>query len=266
MRKDMGKIITERPRRGSGLPNAKYGKSVRWDGADGNYDSEPKRQSSGAIRQYGWEARSFTDVLGPIKGWLYKQVNRPWNKIFSELNETLDRRKLTHNHVFDHIWGWVEKEVYFDDKDKQWHSTVYGAVVKGLFIHPRTGILKKQIPKEDKEKKPVTDVRFNETQWFIKHGDVWFLCTFEILDAMAVHHIDKRWIGDRMVEHRVTNYDHFRVDWRYSNFPSNILELKTFGSPKADLVPGDRNHIRKLISKKSASKKELKCLSQILKK
>lgn len=258
MRKDMGKIITEKPRQGSDLPNAKYGKSIRWDGHDGNYDNEPKHQSSGARRQYGYEARSFTDVLGPIKRWLYKQVNRPWNKVYAELNETLDRRNVSQDHVFSHIWGWVEKDVFFG-KDKLWHSTVYGGLVRDLYIHPRTGILKRQIVKEVEEKKPVTEVKFNETQWFIKDSDNWFLCTFRLYDSYGVHHIDKRWINGRQVDHRVLNHEAIWLDERWG-FP------KKQAFPKAAYVPGDRNHIRVLVTKKSASKKELKCLQDLLKK
>jgi hypothetical protein len=54
-------------------------------------------------RQYGWNAKEFSDVLGPLRRYLRKQAGRPWDKVWSEIATTLDSRSLTGQHIFDHI-------------------------------------------------------------------------------------------------------------------------------------------------------------------
>lgn len=116
MRQDMGKVITERERHGSDRPNLKTGCSIHWKGFDADYDL-PRYQSSSPSRQYGPEgAKEFTDVLGPLRRWVGKQVGRPWNKVYSEICQVIDKRKVTHAHVLDHLYNWVCRNPFRDTK------------------------------------------------------------------------------------------------------------------------------------------------------
>jgi hypothetical protein len=45
----------------------------------------------------------FTDVLGPLAGFLRSNVGRRWNKVYSELRPDLEVRKVTGLHIFDQL-------------------------------------------------------------------------------------------------------------------------------------------------------------------
>lgn len=61
----------------------------------------------------GWDigrkAREFNDKLNPVLRWLEAQVNRPWDKVRSEIADKFDSRTLAGRHVLDHIRGFVTR-------------------------------------------------------------------------------------------------------------------------------------------------------------
>jgi len=73
-------------------------------------------------RQYGWNAKEFSDLLGPLRGYLRKQVGRPWDKVWSEITTTLDSRTLTGQHIFDHICWEVELDAWLGDDGRLYHN------------------------------------------------------------------------------------------------------------------------------------------------
>ena len=143
MRMDMAKVVTEAPRRGHGNPSKKWGRRLGKD----EYDLEdmgPSRAPIAPHRQYGWNAKEFSDVLGPLRRYLRKQVGRPWDKIWSEITQTLDSRSLTGQHIFEHIRWEVEQEAWIGDDGRLYHKRRGDAVVlvSGLYVHlsvARTG-------------------------------------------------------------------------------------------------------------------------------
>ena len=80
MRSDMAKVVTERPRRGHGNPSKKWGRRLRKNEYDAE-DHGPKRAPIARRHQYGWNAKEFSDLLGPLRRYLRKQVGRPWDKV-----------------------------------------------------------------------------------------------------------------------------------------------------------------------------------------
>jgi hypothetical protein len=188
MRKDMGKVITERERSGNPCRNAKTRMDIKWKGHDGDYDI-PNRMSSSANRQHGYSAKQFTDVLGPIYRYLDKQVGRPWNKVYSELCEQLDKRKLTHAHVFTHIDSYIEKDVH-QGPDRVWyHNTGYSYVpngygayalrrVIGLFVNPKSGLIQRQkAPKEPPKKQDFDLIKVSKELEYRRYDGIWYACT-----------------------------------------------------------------------------------------
>lgn len=184
MRKDMGKIITERERHSSSLGSEKFGKTIRWDGWDGDYD-QPKRHSGSKGRTYGWEGKEFSDVLGPLKKWLDKQVGRPWNKLYSEISEVLDKRKVTHKHVLDHLYRWVALTAFYG-VDGVWHDRSGSSwYVPEYYVNPRTGLLCKNKvetkaqrmakwkKRQEEEKKNLKDL-FLDDKHCTKVGGIWY--------------------------------------------------------------------------------------------
>jgi hypothetical protein len=69
MRKDMAKVVTESPRRGHSNRSSKWGRRL----TKGEYaldDHGASRAPVSRHRQYGWNAKEFSDSLGPLRGYL----------------------------------------------------------------------------------------------------------------------------------------------------------------------------------------------------
>ncbi len=157
----MNKVVTEKPRSGGRIKAPKGEKrQLAKFGED-----QPKREK---IRQKwkraGWE-KEFTDVIGPLYGYLKKQVGRPWNKVYSELSKILPKGSVQNNHIYTHVFQIVEKDVEMVDgipcyKAVRFYRDRYGVPIESsgntdsLFIHPVTGILCKAKRKRKKKYTP----------------------------------------------------------------------------------------------------------------
>lgn len=189
MRNDMGKIITEKPRHGSSNRNAKTGLTIKWKGHDADYDFDQKASSS-ARRQHGYNAKEFTDVLGPLYRYLDKQVGRPWNKVNSELCEFLDKRKLTHAHVFTHVDSYVERDVY-KGVDGKWHFRPYGGLIggnygrggSGLYVNPKTGLVCRQTIKPEEIKREIDEFKIDNRNEYKRIDGIWYHIKFDMVDV-----------------------------------------------------------------------------------
>jgi hypothetical protein len=137
----MAKVITERPRAGHGNESRKWGRRL----GKHEYDAEDHGATRAPVarrNQYGWNAKRFSDLLGPLRRYLRKQVGRPWDTVWSEISHTLDSRSLSGQHVFNHI-GWeVEQHARVGTDGRVYHNRWSGQVpVSGLYIDPRTRLL-----------------------------------------------------------------------------------------------------------------------------
>lgn len=140
MRSDMKKVVVERPRSGSRRRNNKFGARLRYI-PDHDYEDEPKKTRRFESYSAGSKKR-FTDVLGPLAGFLRKNVGRPWDKVYSELCANLDKRKVTGKHIFDHVKDMVQTKCFIGE-DGRVYAISWGweQPVGGMYVHPRTGLL-----------------------------------------------------------------------------------------------------------------------------
>src|SRR5688572_6492273 len=70
MRDDMSKVVTERPRQGHGNKSKKTtGPRIRRYDPDREHD-EPTRLPIACHRQYGYDAKEFSDLINPLKRYL----------------------------------------------------------------------------------------------------------------------------------------------------------------------------------------------------
>ena len=148
MRDDMSKVVTERPRRGHGNASRKTtGPRIRRFDPDRDYD-EPTLLPVARGRQYGYEAKEFSDLINPLKRYLRSCIGRPWNKVHSELSRKLDRRSVTGSHIWHHIMWEIETDCYIgDDRVAYSNRRRYlnrESPVEGLYVHPRTGLIREQ--------------------------------------------------------------------------------------------------------------------------
>jgi hypothetical protein len=213
----MAKVVTEKPRRGSSERSKKYARRLTRDEIDAlvtreadddaaratptRVDAvEPKRAKVSRHGQYGWDAKEFTDVLNPLRRYLYQQVGRPWNKVYSEMTVTLDKRSLTGLHIWSHVKLEVEMHARLGEDGKtvypaprfRWVDEQNRRPVEGFYVHPRTGLLcfkagpytspvatgYSRRPREDPNVRPIdalTDLR--------RIKGLWYHCTYAMKEV-----------------------------------------------------------------------------------
>jgi hypothetical protein len=147
MRKDMSKVIVERPRVGRAWAGLRPGRS-RVVAAD---DGEPLRTSKGPAREPKGKPRKtkgLNENLNPLRRYLAAQVGRPWNKVYAEISAHLKPSSTVQQHVRDHLDDFVATKTRMRagkvvvtprfggerPLDEDWSY---------FYVHPRTGLLRK---------------------------------------------------------------------------------------------------------------------------
>jgi hypothetical protein len=139
MRDDMYKVIVERPRK-KPWATPKTARAYR-----NSEDAPPKLGIKKGYISRKW----LNENLNPLKRWLESQVNRPWDKVYAELCENIDRRNTVQEHIFAHIDSFVELETQLVDGKvfvlQNWptHLVPLAESRATLYVHPKTRILLK---------------------------------------------------------------------------------------------------------------------------
>lgn len=111
MRRDMAKVIVERPRWGSSIPSRKkgYRKLLQKTGTD----NLPRREPM-AGRWRGMQ-RHLNEHLGPMRRFLRSNVGRPWNAVHRDLCEHVSFDNAVQKHVLAHVFDYVVRFVDLRD-------------------------------------------------------------------------------------------------------------------------------------------------------
>lgn len=131
MRKDMFKVIVERPRLIE--DSARKGRS-RPD------DLLPSRIGLRRAAREAGGYKMLNENLAPLRRYLGKQVGRPWNTVYSEICAHLKSASTVQQHVRDHIRDYVQLNPRDDlrvrgGSDRRWWQEFY--------VDRRDGILKR---------------------------------------------------------------------------------------------------------------------------
>ncbi|MGE3143409.1 MAG: hypothetical protein AB7L65_08815 [Hyphomonadaceae bacterium] len=143
MRKDMFKVIVERPRRGHADGPYRPGRTRALVDEGG----QPLRFRE-PVRTRAVKTKCLNENLAPLKRFLNRAVGRGWNNVYAELTEHLRTDSTVQQHVRDH----VEDIVAFRTRMRA--GQVMAASRWGgehplaqdwrkLYVHPRTGLLKR---------------------------------------------------------------------------------------------------------------------------
>jgi hypothetical protein len=184
----LAKCTTERPRNGrSRAITKKYGGSVKVD-PDPEYDYPEEYggfRSSSRNRQVN--AKGFSDFLSPLRGAIRKNIGRPWDKVFGEFCEALDRRGLSGYHIWTHLMWEVEANTFLGEDGEVYGWPVFGGrptKVDGFYVHPRTRLLLYKKPRRFRRLKnmprPEIPVPENEPQVYRKMDGLWFRCLVSV--------------------------------------------------------------------------------------
>jgi hypothetical protein len=145
MRKDMARVIVERPRIFDYAP--RKGRRVP-------FDQLPAKQGMRRPYEERRIAKSLNENLAPLRRYLERQVGRPWDKVYSEICERLRVTSTVQQHVREHLRDFValhpRRRVYTvrlpngrrEVRTFVWHEPLY--------VDPRDGILKRtdRLPEE----------------------------------------------------------------------------------------------------------------------
>jgi hypothetical protein len=141
MRRDMSKVIVERPR--LGRVGARAGRTSALEDEEG----APLRARAPKIERPA-RTKSLNENLAPLRRFLEGQVGRPWNKVYSEISEHLKTSNTVQQHVRDHVDDFVAVNTRME-RAKVMTVTRFGgaapleAAYQKLYVHPRTGLLRK---------------------------------------------------------------------------------------------------------------------------
>ena len=141
MRKDMFKVIVERPRAGWRTQKLARGKLDRAG------DLLPKKQGLRRQRkENGTHSKWLNENLAPLKRYLDRQVGRPWDKVHAEICEHLDPGHTVKQHVLEHLDDFVDRPAIGRDGRWLWSRRYYladGPEPGRLYDHPVDGLLKR---------------------------------------------------------------------------------------------------------------------------
>jgi hypothetical protein len=195
MREDMSKVVTERPRRGHRLPSSKTRLRVRSYDPDKEYDDLPKRVSGSRSKLIrAGEIKYFSDLIGPLRRFLRKNVGRPWDLVYSEMKESLDDRKVTGRHVFEHV-DWEVETHAFIDGDGELYKWGYSGrrPVDGFYVDPRTGLLcwndnnpwRRAGGKSKTATEEITHVRLSANTGYVKVNGIWYFIEYKDYEELV---------------------------------------------------------------------------------
>ena len=222
MRSDLNKLLCEHERYGSKDHYKNYRNLKQFKPKHGTEgENVPMRESM--KYRYGWDTKSFGENLNPLYGAVRKAVGRKWDKFYSELCKSFDKRSVINQHILQHLFDHVKVNNVFVDEDGEIYvlhkySTRVEKLKDGSFeyyVDPRDGILKRNkffrsyrqgIAERAKAKKAEEEKVFRQlddgTVLRLING-VWF--QFDILPVPEVE----------IVYVRPSGMDTFNTGWTY---------------------------------------------------
>lgn len=146
MRSDMDKILVERPRKGG--HGTRKGRLPR--------DGEPLPRFLGVRRQIKerGDFKSLNENLAPLRRYLERQVNRPWNKVYGEMRAHIDAGNTVQAHVLTHVDLYIHRTVVkvapsrsrpcgLEYQGPSWFGAFRRVDEGELYVDPDDGIIKR---------------------------------------------------------------------------------------------------------------------------
>ncbi|WP_407307864.1 hypothetical protein [Acinetobacter sp.] len=220
MRYDFNKQLTERERLGhkrkfGDIRNAKANKVLDEDMSGGKESIHTRRRHA---RNGG--RKSFNENLNPLKNFLRESVGRPWDKVYSEITSTFDKRKVINNHILEHLFQYVELKVYIVDgkpctlntyrnsiekyrpitAGNPNYPTYYVDPIDGIFKAPKQESHLHRRQREAEEAKKAGEKlrsiyhRLNEDTHLIRMNGIWWVYSAKAKPAqVAEYHLTPEW-------------------------------------------------------------------------
>lgn len=156
----LDEILIERPRQGWRQKTPRGNKLMRQITKEASTD--------GLLCPYRIKTRHrtkyFSDHLGPLRRFLRSKIGQPWDTIYGELSQRLDRNTVVGQHVLTHLWDYVYLHVEMVDDvpySKAGSNGWRGGYQLGrwrnqFYIHPENGLLCLAKPQASRPRKRST--------------------------------------------------------------------------------------------------------------
>lgn len=242
MREDMDRVITERPRRGARY-KAPKGEKRRQQKLD--LEDQPRGEKIRRKWLEGWSShKEFTDVIGPLRGYILSKVGCQWDDVYSEICSVLPAGKggMSVEHARGHIFDFVTRNVEihdgipYDAVNRRFGFLNGHKVRTETYVHPVTGELMKtpddKQPTYRRKKKvlagPTPDTRY------VRIKGIWYIVYLaEIPDYKRrpnynhYHSVGYDLVLKCNVEvHYYENFYHMRGDrWKRYVVPNELREI-----------------------------------------
>lgn len=172
MRPDMSKVIVERPRPGSrSRTEGSFRQALKGAANDAILGKDLEGLNDlgrflGMTRLHK-DRRSFNEYLQPLRRYILAQIGRRWDDVYSEICEHLNRKSTVHDHIFTHLFSYVERNTYLGDDGLVYVNAEYGYRYRGdgggpipaddyycdTYVHPISGIICKPNTKTYEQKR-----------------------------------------------------------------------------------------------------------------
>lgn len=170
MRTDMSKVIVERPRYDGYEPkNRRFSNLLRDD------PDEADLPAKVPLRDRNRRTKELNENLQPLIRYLQRQIGRPWNKVRSEMSESIALNSAVQKHILDHVSGFVELNVSLIDDVP---CTVDGRPVarfsrSALYVCPKSGLLKRAKPVQKRPEAPLRVKQLDRNRAAIYFRNCW---------------------------------------------------------------------------------------------
>ncbi len=138
MRKDMNKVLIERPRHG----HSRNYHEIRQAENRGELEDLPHCQGMRAPHK---DRKEFSDLLGPLHRFMDGCVGRKYDDVWSEISQGLPKGSFHAGHLKGHARDMIEHQTYIDNDGEIYvrRYSRYGGDRKpdGLYVDPRDGIV-----------------------------------------------------------------------------------------------------------------------------
>lgn len=244
MRDDLTKQLCEHERHGSSWGFGEVRNTKFNDQYKSLYDVEEDDKIAvsatsacreGMKRRYGWNTKSFGEHLAPLYGAIRKAVGRKWDDFYSELSQAFDRRSVTGQHIFQHLFDRIPNpaDTIITPDGEVAARRFYGGpyqLIKGsvyeYYVDPRDGIIKankhcfsynqrqreRRVRATQEQLKVVR--KLSDTEEYRKDGDLWFHCTIQRNAGTSRIEYEKATYSNRTIGRRVVDYPAMYCHWK----------------------------------------------------
>lgn len=171
MRKDMPKLITDRPRTAGGRRRAKP--TIRQVDIESADDLEVGPSHS-AMRDRDEDRKSQRDHLSPLFRFLQSRIGKPWDAVWSEICRNADLRSTLGDHLRQHVLGYVQLDIA--DVNKNYRN---------LYVDPN-GTLKCRPYKRHRWPKERANVFLVDGKTYHQHDGIWYQVKMKTADDPPV--------------------------------------------------------------------------------